>query len=193
MTDWLAFVLAAITLLATPGPTNTLLASAAVQQGLGRSLPLLLGEILGYASAILVLSSVFRFLPDAGTLIRLVCAGYLVYAAATMWRNAAAANERNVDITVSRVFMTTLLNPKAIVFTFVVVPYVVDGRYRDAAPYLAALAGLIVCGGLSWIVGGASIRAYSGWKVSIGAVRRATSIVLVTFATLIGAQAFLTG
>ena len=47
MNDPLLFVLAAMLLLGTPGPTNTLLWVSAATTGTRRSLPLLLGELAG--------------------------------------------------------------------------------------------------------------------------------------------------
>jgi threonine/homoserine/homoserine lactone efflux protein len=43
MDTLLPFILAVLALLATPGPTNTLMAAAGAQRGLVRSLPLLAG------------------------------------------------------------------------------------------------------------------------------------------------------
>ena len=55
MTDVLIFVLGALALLATPGPTNTLLATSGATRGMRPSLPLLRGETAGHLSAILIL------------------------------------------------------------------------------------------------------------------------------------------
>ena len=55
MTDPLLFILAVLTILGTPGPTNTLLATGGAVDGVGRSLPLLLGELTGYLVAIAVI------------------------------------------------------------------------------------------------------------------------------------------
>jgi threonine/homoserine/homoserine lactone efflux protein len=47
MTDELSFIIMAVALLATPGPTNTLLATSGAASGFRKSLVLLLGEFLG--------------------------------------------------------------------------------------------------------------------------------------------------
>ncbi|MFY8031875.1 MAG: hypothetical protein ACOVO5_08585 [Devosia sp.] len=47
MTDPLLFLAAVLTLLGTPGPTNTLLATAGATAGVRRSLPRLLGVLGG--------------------------------------------------------------------------------------------------------------------------------------------------
>ena len=48
MTDKFSFIIVALALLATPGPTNTLLATSGAASGFRKSLVLLLGEFLGY-------------------------------------------------------------------------------------------------------------------------------------------------
>ena len=55
MTDEFSFIIAAVALLATPGPTNTLLATSGAASGFRKSLVLLLVEFLGYLIAIAVL------------------------------------------------------------------------------------------------------------------------------------------
>ena len=51
-------------------------------------------------------------------------------------------------------FVTTLLNPKGIVFVLVIVPYLRDGDLTAAVPYLAGLACMIVGVACTWIVWG---------------------------------------
>mgnify|MGYP006894100190 CR=1 FL=1 len=67
MTDPIAFVLAVIGLLATPGPTNTLLAASGAAVGFRRSLHLILAEAAGYLCSILVLAVMLGGDPMAST------------------------------------------------------------------------------------------------------------------------------
>jgi len=57
MSEAATFFLGAVAVLATPGPTNTLLATSGAISGFRRSLPLLGGELGGYLLAIVVLLS----------------------------------------------------------------------------------------------------------------------------------------
>jgi threonine/homoserine/homoserine lactone efflux protein len=191
MTDPVAFLVASVVLLATPGPTNTLLFAAALQGGIQRWLSLLSAELSGYSISILSLaslSSVLHGLPNSAAFLRLVCVIYLAYTAVSMWRNAPSVSSAVEHTTAFRVFVTTLLNPKAMVFAFVIVPYLGEGRFREAAPYAGTLAILIVCCGFLWIAVGNFLRNHSPRGVSSVTIRRATALALAVFATLIGAQ-----
>jgi len=93
MTDPIAFLLAAFALLATPGPTNTLLATSGAAAGFLRSLRLVGAESIGYAIAITVLSLVIgpvvNTSPLLGVALRLGCGLFLLYAAWRLWRVVA--------------------------------------------------------------------------------------------------------
>src|SRR5262245_59970631 len=118
--DPLLFVASTMSLLATPGPTNTLLATSGASAGLRRSIHLLVAELCGYLLAItllrLVLGPLIMANPVLGTGIRLAAAIYLVYLAVVLWRHSSVKVYDSCPVSFSRVFVTTLLNPKAIVF-----------------------------------------------------------------------------
>jgi len=63
-----------ITILLTPGPTNTLLASSGIQAGIKRSLKLIPAEVIGYFIAIttwgFLLDSVSHYVPWLPPLIK---------------------------------------------------------------------------------------------------------------------------
>src|SRR5271166_5453528 len=81
--DSLTFAAAALSLLATPGPTNTLLATSGAEVGLRRSLPLLGAELGGYLLAILLLRALIGPLMAANPLFAAALHGavvvYLLY------------------------------------------------------------------------------------------------------------------
>jgi LysE type translocator len=126
MSEAATFFLGAVAVLATPGPTNTLLATSGAISGFRRSLPLLSGELGGYLLAIVVLVSlvgpIVAAMPAFGLALRIVVCLYLLYLAAMLWRQSGLPIADARPIGPLRVFVTTLLNPKAIIFAFTLLP-----------------------------------------------------------------------
>ena len=127
MEDPLLFVLAVLTILGTPGPTNTLLATSGAAAGARASLALVQAEAAGYLIAILtlglVLGPVVAASPLLATGLRLAVGSYLLLLAVRLWRRGGAALVEGGVVTPRQVFTTTLLNPKALVFALGVVPF----------------------------------------------------------------------
>ena len=108
--DRIAFAAAALSLLATPGPTDTLLATSGAEVGLRRSLPLLGAELGGYLLAILLFARPDR--PADGGKSCFRGGVYLLYLAWALRRRGARQTSAGDAITFPRVFVTTLLNPR---------------------------------------------------------------------------------
>jgi threonine/homoserine/homoserine lactone efflux protein len=185
-----AFVLATLSLLATPGPTNTLLATSGASIGIRRSLPLLAAELAGYFLAILFLRTVVgpfvAAVPAFGTALRVIVTVYLLYLAAVLWHHGATEQPAG-PVTFPRVFITTLLNPKAIIFAFVILP---SGRdIAGLLPWLLCLALQIFIVGGAWIAAGASLRRGFQAGDSSRTVYRVSAVALMVIAGAIGAQA----
>ncbi len=187
MTDPLLFLAAVLTLLGTPGPTNTLLATAGATAGVRRSLPLLLGELGGYLIAIgvvrLVLGPVIAAFPWVGAGLKIAVAIYLVWIAIALWRRGAAATVQ-ARVTLQMVFVTTLLNPKAIIFALTVLPV----SHPQLVWYVAAFALCVSAAGSAWIVLGRAIGAGAGRHA--GLLPRVAAVVLGGFAGVLVASAF---
>lgn len=151
MTDPLLFALAVLALPATPGPTNTLLATAGASLGLRQALPLVPAEASGYLIAItaigLALGPLVAASPALGLALRLSVGLYLLHVAWKLWRGASRPVAGSPVITPWRIFLTTLLNPKAIIFALGVVPF--DSPAWPA--YLAGFAALAAGVALGWI------------------------------------------
>jgi threonine/homoserine/homoserine lactone efflux protein len=191
MTEPLAFIVAVLGLLATPGPTNTLLAASGAAVGLRRSLHLIPTEVTGYLCSILaltlVLGPVAQTWPLFGSTLRVCCALWL---ACLAWRHWTAAAEHGVEaraVPFAKVFVTTLLNPKGLIFAFAIIPHLAEGNVPAALPYLAGLTVLIVAVGTSWIGIGAALTAAGArprW------VQRVSAAVLGVFALVLSGSAF---
>ena len=189
MNDLLPFVLAVLALLATPGPTNTLMAAAGAQRGVVGSLPLLAGELGGYAIAVTLwielVGAAAAGQPLVPVVAKLIAAAFLVWSAWKLWANAGHADLAQRGITFDRVFATTLVNPKALVFAFAVFPHV---GFVARLPYLGVLAALVVATAVGWMTLGAVAAHSSAGLLTSSRIERTTAIALVVFATLLVVQ-----
>lgn len=189
MIDTLTFVLATVSLLATPGPTNTLLATSGAVSGFRRSLILLCGELSGYLLAIVVLLAVIgpavASVPAFGIALRIAVCVYLVHLALRFWRHSASALEGPRPVTLARVFVTTLLNPKAVIFAFTLLPFPASDL-RAMLSWLGLLSLLIVIVGASWIALGSFMQRGVDGIAGHAAVYRIAAVALMLIVGMIG-------
>jgi threonine/homoserine/homoserine lactone efflux protein len=187
------FALAVLAVLATPGPTNTLMAVAGATLGVSKGLKLIPAEVAGYLTSISLLIFIFRpvlaAFPMAAAVLRVVCGSYLAILALNVWRASArdAGPARLVNF--QRVFTTTLLNPKSLIFAFQIFP---SERIRLTLVFLGAFA--LICSTVAtlWICLGATLRLRTEALLTGVVIRRVTAIVLGLFAALFLANAIKT-
>ena len=189
MNDLLPFVAAVLALLATPGPTNTLMAAAGAQRGVARSLPLMTGELGGYAIAITVwielMGAAAAGQPLVPVIAKLIAAAFLVWSAWKLWANAGHADLAQRGITLNRVFATTLINPKALVFAFAIFPHV---GFMARLPYLGMFAALVITTAVGWMTLGTVAARSSAGLLTSSRIERITAVALAVFATLLVVQ-----
>lgn len=190
MTDlhtYLLFLFGVVTVLAVPGPTNTLLAAAGAGQGLRRSLSLPVAEAGGYLVNITVwgrfLNEASHALPWLSPVVRMACGLYIAYLAVRMWRAAAAlATEgRAVRFGMRDLFVATLLNPKGILFGGTVFPVT---AFTSLAGYVQAMGIfvlLVLPIGTLWIAFGSQLAAGRITWLRPRDVQRGASVVLGVF------------
>jgi threonine/homoserine/homoserine lactone efflux protein len=192
--DYTVFIIGTLSLLATPGPTNTLLATAGAGGGFRRSLPLLAAELSGYLLAILALRTaigpIVAAVPAFGVALRVVVVLYLIHLALLLWRHGESELAAGGPITFRRVFVTTLLNPKAIIFAFTLLPSTAETDTAALAPWLAALALQIVIVGGGWIAVGALFARGLRGVIPAKLGYRVGAAALLLLAGVIGAHAF---
>lgn len=191
MIDLFTFVPAAAAVLATPGPTNTLLAASGARAGFRRSLPLVPAEFAGYGIAIatwgLFLEPASAALPWLKPLLRSACAFYLVAVAWSLWRDAGSA-ENGEQLGARRVFSATLLNPKALLFAIAIFP---QAAFHDLGGFLQTMgffAAVIVPIALGWIGFGSTLSGPSA-RIQPRLVQRGAALVLLAFSASLGVMA----
>jgi len=144
-TNQALFVLEVLGVLAIPGPTNSLLFVSGVSRGFRASLNLILAEVAAYIISIsllvFVLEPVTRSHSTVSQLIRVVCSLYLAQLAIWLWRSGGHEAPTIHPITVRRVFLTTLMNPKNLIFAFGIFPTASAGS-SELLPYLAGFSAI---------------------------------------------------
>ncbi len=126
MSELVIFSVSIFLVLAIPGPTNALLVSAGVVNGLRQTWPLIFWVLAGYGVAIAILVGArglaFRNLPALEFAIRFAAGTYLLLLARYMWSATISESQVRSVIGAWQVFVTSLLNPKALVLAFLVFP-----------------------------------------------------------------------
>ena len=191
MDDPVLFTLAVLAVLGTPGPTNTLLATAGATAGVRRSLPLVPAEAAGYSISVLALGLVLgpavAGAPALAGALRAAVGAYLLLLAVRLWRGGRAALATGALVTPAQVFLTTLLNPKAIVFALGIMPF---GAPR-VWPYLLGFLLLLVSVATGWIAAGAALGGVVGGRGWGGMVPRVGAAAVGAFAVLLMAAPLL--
>lgn len=189
MIDMYYLIPAALVLLATPGPTNMLLWASGASVGVRQSLALLPGELVGYFSAIavitIILGPVIAAVPILERLFALTAAIYICWLAVVLWRKPKQSSHDATTIRPQQVFLVTLLNPKAFIFAFTILPV----RQEKLPGHYLALAGCILLAGFCWIVFGHLVGTASGPRRAI-LIHRLSSAALALFAGWITFSAF---
>jgi threonine/homoserine/homoserine lactone efflux protein len=182
----LIFTLSVLGLLGLPGPTNTLLATAGTLMGVRKAVRLIPAELAGYLLAIAIITLAIRPIigahPEVAKTLRLVASAILVVLAVRLWRSQVTAVGA---IRPWQVFVTTLFNPKALVFALSVIPHLIDGDFALAAPYLVAFSVMVVAVASAWASFGGLLSRRS---LDPRSIRRVSAVVLCVFAAIISSS-----
>lgn len=148
-----SFAAAALIVLLTPGPTNTLLAAAGAAMGVRRAALLPVAEAAGYALAIAAFLAVTSRFSDVGFVMPALKAAavWLVVAAARLWRQPVRIDAAAHVTALRRVFVATILNPKAMLVGTVLIPELMRDRQALGLATFIALSGLA---GTAWLTMG---------------------------------------
>ncbi|WP_343579499.1 LysE family translocator [Acinetobacter sp.] len=186
MISWF-FIGLVITILLTPGPTNTLLASSGIQVGLRKSLLLIPAEAVGYIIAItawgMLIGKVSATLPLLPTFLKLLSAAYIIFLAIKLWRTANQEVVLNQPtIRPKELLCATLLNPKALLFASAIFPAAAWKSQDIYMAHMVTFVALILPIALCWICVGAMLASKKVNWLSQAKLQRTACVVLVSFA-----------
>ncbi|MGR2827005.1 MULTISPECIES: LysE family translocator [unclassified Acinetobacter] len=195
MISWLFIGLVA-TILLTPGPTNTLLASSGVQVGLRKSVKLIPAEVLGYVIAIsawgMLIGKVSTTLPLLPPILKLLSACYIIFLAIKLWNTANQEVELNQPtIRTRELFCATLLNPKALLFASAIFPVAAWSNFHIYLIHMMAYLALITPIALFWIFLGSLLASKKVAWLNQTNLQKTASLVLVSFSIPISYSALL--
>ncbi|MFT4020669.1 MAG: LysE family transporter [Acinetobacter sp.] len=195
MISWI-FIGLVMTILLTPGPTNTLLASSGVQVGVRKSLKLIPAEAMGYFIAIgawgMLIGFISKTLPLLPVIIKLASATYIVFLAIKLWKTAK--QDLNMDqptIGARELFCATLLNPKALLFASAIFPASAWTSLKLYMMHILTFEALIMPIALCWILLGTVLTSNKVQWLNACNLQRTASLVLMTFSVPMSYSAIL--
>lgn len=187
---YLTFISAVFILLLSPGPTNTLMGLASARGSLWQVLKLLPAELLGYLTMILPLTWLGEALidrwPVSAVVLKVAAASWVMYLATKLWLMASRDDEHD-GVTAQRIYVTTLLNPKALVFGLVFLPRPTEPDFMPKLALFFALASMVA---IIWGVIGRFTQAGTRSTSRLLILQRAASIWLAIVSCTVVAGLF---
>ncbi|MGO4567080.1 hypothetical protein AB4Z52_18870 [Rhizobium sp. 2YAF20] len=141
-----AFISAVFILLLSPGPTNTLMGLASARNSFWRVPKLLPAELCGYLATILPLTwlggELISRWPETVLMLKVAAAIWVMYLATKLWM-AGNSEITYGRVTAQRIYVTTMLNPKAPVVGLVLLPRPTAPDFLPKLIFFAALASIV--------------------------------------------------
>ncbi|ANH75033.1 lysE type translocator family protein [Ralstonia insidiosa] len=172
--------------LIVPGPTNTLLLSSGLKVGVRRTSPLIAAEALGYVVGISLwgffLSAVSAKQPWLPMAVKLVSSVYILFLAAKIWRQSGALQHVTASpVSLRDMFLTTVMNPKALLFASTLFPL---EAFRSASSFawtIGVFLVVLVPIAIGWSYLGVLLTARRTWAPHTPVLLRGASLVLLMF------------
>ncbi len=171
MTELLLVFMTMSLLTVTPGPNNLLLAASGVQHGFRRSLPMLLGIVLGFPLLVLCvglgLGPAFGAVPALKTVLKFAASAYLLYLAwqVATTKTIATTGEVSQPIGFFKMAGFQWLNPKVWSMAITVTSSVmiadtatVWGDVRGAVTAALIIMATTSIFNTAWLIAGALLR-----------------------------------
>lgn len=195
MISWF-FIGLVMTILLTPGPTNTLLASSGIQVGMRKSIQLIPAEAFGYLIAItfwgILIGKIAVYLPVLPQILKLFSAAYILYLAIKLWRTAEVTENLNqVSIRARELFLATLLNPKALLFASAIFPVIVWQSSQYYVVYMLVFLSLLIPIAFFWTFIGTLLGTKNSRWLNQKNMQKTASLVLMSFSIPLSYSAIL--
>ena len=195
MISWL-FIGLVVTILLTPGPTNTLLASSGIQVGVRQSLRLIPAESMGYLISIttwgMIIGTVSIQFPIIPTFLKLLSALYIIFLAIKLWKTAdIEASYNQPTIRARELFCATLLNPKALLFASAIFPSTALLTMQVYLLHIGLFLLLIVPIALFWTFIGSILASNKVRWLNQSNLQKTASLVLISFSIPLSYSAIL--
>lgn len=178
--------LAVLLLLLTPGPTNSLVLVAGAERGVAGAMRLIPAELAGYLLTVVPLTLVGAAYLDGHAGVRgavtLAAGVWVAVLAVRLWRmpETLAGGE---SVGARALFVTTALNPKALIFGLVLLP-----SPDRLGLNLAVFAALVVLVAALWAGAGAALRKGTGQPRALFVLRRLASVWLAAISLVLIAR-----
>lgn len=173
-----AFCSAVLALLLAPGPTNTLMGLAGAQRGIAGAARLLPAELAGYLTTILPLvylgARLLEQWPAAAVALKIAAAIWVMILAVNLWGRHSDADTHG-GVTARKIYVTTMLNPKALIFGLVLLPAPEDPQF---ATRLGLFCLMVMAVALVWGTAGSLTQKGSRDGRRLLAVRRIAAVWL---------------
>lgn len=184
-----AYLTAVFGLLLSPGPTNTLVGLAGAEGGFRRVLRLLPAELAGYMTAILPLALLGRGVladqPMAAQAVKLTAGVWVMILAVRLWGHGALSLAGR-HLSRARIYVTTVLNPKALIVSLVLLP---DPAATSFVPGLALFLSAAAAVAMIWGGAGALTRPATAAEHPARILRRVASVWLAAVSVMLVAGA----
>lgn len=182
--SWL-FVLAMMAVLMTPGPSNALLASSAHQQGMVKTIVLVPAELMGYFYAINIWALIIHLSapvwPNLIHILHFLSIVYVLWLAFHLWKSAHLQqhNQKHPSIQPRELFLTSLKNPKAILFAAGIFPLETWNSPLNFVMVFAVFALVLLPVALFWMSFGRAILSGQNQKIKADLLYKGSALMLI--------------
>lgn len=177
------FFIGVFCILSTPGPTNTLLAASGLDHGVKRSVKLIPAEAIGYIISISFWGFFLLFISKESKelifLIKIISALYIIFISIKIWIYSSSLDKVN-NITPLNLVVSTILNPKGLIFASEVFPRQAWEGMLNYIFYITCFLLILMPIAFLWIIFGSKIN-----NVKKGIAKKVISLILLLFSIYI--------